>query len=69
MPLSMLGKGGRGCIIRISGSDKVKRHLESLGFIVGADVSVVSEFGGNIIVNVKDTRVAVDRAMACRIFV
>lgn len=69
MPLSMLKVGDRKRILRINGKDETKRFLENLGFVAGSEVTVVSELSGNIIVNVKETRVALDRAMANRIMV
>ena len=69
MPLSMLKVGDRKRILRINGKDETKRFLENLGFVAGSEVAVVSEISGNIIVNVKETRVALDRAMANRIMV
>ena len=64
MPLGMMGTGVKRKIRKISGKDKTKRFLESLGFTPGAEVSIVSELGGNIIVNVKDSRVAIDSELA-----
>ena len=64
MPLIMLGSGVKKRIIKVSGKDKVRRFLESLGFVEGAEVSIVSELAGNMIVNVKDSRVAIDRELA-----
>ena len=69
MPLTMLRNGEKGTIKRITGRGDTKRFLENLGFVVGADVSVVSELEGNVIVNVKDTRVAIGSEMANRIMV
>ncbi len=69
MPLSMVNIGETKNIVKINGRDKTRRFLENLGFVEGADVTVVSEMGGNVIVNVKDTRVALDRSMANRIMV
>lgn len=69
MPLTMLQKGRTSCIRAITGKDDTKRFLESLGFVVGSQVTVVSELGGNLILSVKDTRVAIDKAMAKRIMV
>ena len=54
---------------RITGKDEVRQHLAELGFVVGSDVTVVSEVSGNVIVQVKDSRVALDRTMANRIMV
>lgn len=69
MPLSMMKTGERNTIKKINGRDETKRFLESLGFIVGSSVAVVCETGGNMILNVKDTRIALDKAMATRIIV
>lgn len=69
MPLSMMKTGERSTIKKINGRDETKRFLESLGFIVGSSVAVVCETGGNMILNVKDTRIALDKAMATRIIV
>ena len=69
MPLTMVEIGESVIIKKISGRDDIKRFLESLGFIVGSEVTIVSKFGQNFIINVKDTRVALDQTMAKRIFV
>lgn len=69
MPLSMAGSGKKMVIKQINGKDETKRFLENLGFVTGGDVFVVSEMSGNIIVNVKETRVAISKSMANRILV
>lgn len=69
MPLSMMRSGEKNTIKKINGQDDTKRFLESLGFIVGSTVTVVSEIGGNMILNVKDSRIALDKTMAKRIIV
>ena len=69
MPLTMVQSGVQNMIHEIHGKDETKRFLESLGFVVGGNVTVVSELGGNMIVNVKDTRVAISKSMANRIMV
>lgn len=69
MPLSMMDIGEAREVVSIRGKDEVKRRLHDLGFVEGSEVTVVSHLGGNLIVNVKDTRVALDRAMANRIMV
>ncbi len=69
MPLTMAGIGSENQIKRITGRDDTKRYLESLGFVEGERITVVSELGGNMIVNVKGSRVAIDRGMAVRIMV
>lgn len=68
VPLSFLGSGKTATVQSIKGKDDTKRFLESLGFVEGAEVSVVSELGGNVIVNVKGTRVAISKLMAARIY-
>ena len=69
MPLSMMNIGERGKVVKINGKDETRRFLENLGFVEGAAVTVVSETAGNMIVSVKDARVAIDRSMANRIMV
>lgn len=69
MPLTMAKTGETAVIRRITGKDEVRQHLAELGFVVGAEVTVVSEMAGNLIVQVKDSRVALDRSMANRILV
>lgn len=69
MPLSMSKIGENREIRKITGKDDIRRFLESLGFVIGGSVTVVSETAGNLIINVKNTRVAVSRAMANRIIV
>ncbi len=69
MPLTMASIGSENQIKRITGRDDTKRYLESLGFVEGVRITVVSELGGNMIVNVKGSRVAIDRGMAVRIMV
>ena len=67
MPLSMARPGETVTIRRITGRDEVRRHLAELGFVVDAAVTVVSELAGNLILQVKDSRVAIDKSMASRI--
>ncbi len=69
MPLSLAAAGEDNIIRKVGGSQEMKKHLEDMGFVVGGTVSVISEIGGNLIVNVKDTRVALSREMAGRIMV
>ena len=64
MPLTMLNIGETGEIKRIGGNEETRRFLNNLGFVVGAEVSVVSAIGGNVIVNIKDSRVAINKDMA-----
>ena len=69
MPLTMLNIGETGKIKRIGGNEETRRFLINLGFVVGTEVSVVSAIGGNVIVNIKDSRVAINEDMAKRIMV
>ena len=70
MPLTMAQDGEKNCIKKITGKDEIRLHLANMGFVVGSMVTVVSRgSGGNMILNVKDTRVALDRDMANRIMV
>lgn len=69
MPLSMIQAGEPGRIKRVGGREDTRRFLENLGFVAGAAVTVVSELDGNMIVNIKDSRVAIGKDMANKIFV
>ena len=69
MPLAMTAVGDTNTIRKITGKDEVRQHLAELGFVVGAEVQVVSELGGNMILSIKDSRVALDKTMAMRIMV
>ena len=69
MPLKFSAPGEEQIIKKIGGNHEIKLHLENLGFVVGGRVTVVSEIAGNVIVNVKDTRIAVSREMAQKIMV
>ncbi len=67
MPLTYAAEGENVCIKKISGKDDTIRFLNRLGFIEGEQICIVSRMGGNLIVNVKDTRIAIDSALANRI--
>ena len=67
MPLSMAETGRKIQIRKIGGKDETRRFLESLGFVIGGFVTVVSEINGNLIVKVKDSRVAISKEMANKI--
>lgn len=69
MPLCYAELGEHNTIKKIGGSPEVKKHLENLGFVVGGDVMVVSSLAGNVIVSVKEARVAISEEMARRIMV
>ena len=64
MPLILAAAGETNTIRKVSGNPEVKKHLEDLGFVVGGEVTVVSAIGGNLIVNVKESRIAISREMA-----
>ena len=68
MPLVFAKAGDTVTITRISGKDEIRQHLADLGFVVAAKVLIISQMGGNLIVQVKGSRVALDRSMAGRIF-
>ena len=65
----MASVGDTNTIRKITGRDEVRQHLAELGFVVGAEVTVVSEMGGNMILSIKDSRIALDKTMAMRIMV
>lgn len=69
MPLSMVKEGEPNVIARVGGKEETRRFLENLGFVNGGTVTVVSQVGGNIIVNIKDSRVAIGKDMANKIMV
>ena len=69
MPLALARPGEKNSIKRIGGRGDIKKRLETLGFVVGSPVTVVSEINGNIIVNIKDSRIAISREMADKIMV
>ena len=69
LPLSLADVGVENTIKKIGGTPKVKKHLENLGFVVGGNVSVITAMGGNVIVNVKEARVAISEEMARKIMV
>lgn len=69
MPLSMAKEGEQNIVRRVGGKEDTRRFLENLGIVVGGTVTVISEMGGNLIVNVKDSRVALGRDMANKILI
>lgn len=69
IPLTVAPIGTQSIIRRIGGSEEVKRHLESLGFTVGGTVTVINTLSGSVIVNVKESRVAIGKDMATKIMV
>ena len=69
MPLTMASIGETNTIRKVGGNEETKRFLENLGFVAGAEITVVSAIGGNVIVNIKDSRVAINQDMATHIMV
>ncbi|MGI5874446.1 MAG: FeoA family protein [Bacillota bacterium] len=69
MPLTMANAGEENTILRVGGSPDVRKHLESLGFVAGTNVTVISMISGNVIVSVKESRVAISREMAAKIMI
>ncbi|WP_461819813.1 FeoA family protein [Blautia stercoris] len=69
MPLTMVKTGEANVIRKVGGKEETRRFLENLGFVVGSEVVVVSEISGNLIVNIKDSRVAIGKDMANKIMV
>lgn len=69
MPLTLAAVGEENVIRKVGGSPEIKKHLEDLGFVAGGLITIVSTTGGNLIVNVKESRVAISREMANKIMV
>ena len=69
MPLSMVRAGESGLIQRVGGKEETKRFLENLGFVPGSNVTLISENQGNVIVHVKEARIAISKEMANKIMV
>lgn len=69
MPLTLAQTGEENIIKNIGGKREVRAHLENLGFVVGAAVSVINTIGGNVIVNVKESRIAISKEMAQKIMI
>lgn len=69
MPLTLCPQGEGNIIKKVGGKPETKKFLESLGFVAGAEVRIVSTMAGNLIVNIKESRVAVSKEMACKIMV
>lgn len=69
MPLNLANVGEVNIIKKIGGKPEVKKHLENLGFVVGGNVQVVNALGGNVIVNVKESRIAISQEMAQKIMI
>lgn len=69
MPLALANIGEENIVRKVSGSPEVRKHLEDLGFVAGGPVTVVSALGGNIIVKVKESRIAISEEMARKIMI
>ncbi len=69
MPLTMANTGEENIIKKVGGNPDTRKFLENLGFVAGGTVTVISEISGNVIVNVKNSRVAVSKEMACKIMI
>ncbi len=69
MPLTLAPEGEEQVIRRIGGKPDVRKHLENLGFVVGSPVMVITSLGGNVIVSIKESRVAISREMAQKIMI
>ena len=69
MPLTMAEPGAQNSVKRVGVQAQTRQFLENLGFVPGTDVTVITEIGGNVIVNVRESRVAISREMAAKIMV
>lgn len=69
MPLTLATVGEKNTILKVGGRPDVKKHLENLGFVAGGSVTVITTMGGNVIVNVKEARVAISKEMAQKIMI
>ena len=69
MPLTFSSIGNTSTIKKITGKPEVKKHLESLGFVPGSSVTVIAAVGGNVIVNIKEARIAISKEMAQKIMI
>ena len=69
MPLSFANIGEENLIRKVGGGSETKRHLENLGFVPGGSVTIINAIGGNLIVNVKDSRIAISKEMAQKIMI
>lgn len=69
MPLTLANIGEENVIRKVGGKPEVRKHLENLGFVAGSNVTVITMLGGNVIVNVKEARVAISKEMAQKIMI
>jgi ferrous iron transport protein A len=69
MPLTLAAAGEQNIIKKVGGKPEVRQHLENLGFVAGGNVTVITTIGGNVIVNIKEARVAISKEMAGKIMI
>ena len=69
MPLTMATVGESNCIRKITGKDEIRQHLAELGFVIGANVTVLSQLGGNMILSIKGSRIGLDKTVTSRIMI
>lgn len=69
MPLTMVGIGNEVIVSRIAGKPEIKKHLENLGFVSGSKVKIIAEVQGDLIVNIKESRIAISKDMANKIII
>ena len=69
MPLALADAGEENIVKKVGGNPELKQHLKNLGFVVGAAVTVITSMGGNVIVNIKESRVAISSEMAMKIMI
>ena len=69
LPLTLSSPGTQATVLKVGGNPELKKHLEDLGFVGGGTVEVISETAGNLVVNVKGTRIAISKELASRIMV
>ncbi len=69
MPLSFANVGEESIIKKISGTPEIRKHLEDLGFVVGATITIINTLDGNVIVNIKESRIAISEEMARKIMI
>ncbi len=69
IPLSVAGSGEDAVVKKVGGKPEVRKHLENLGFVAGSNIRIITEQNGNIIVKVKESRIAISKEMACKIYI
>ncbi|MGN0458017.1 MAG: ferrous iron transport protein A [Eubacterium sp.] len=69
IPLTVVGIGEEAIVKKVGGKPEIRRHLENLGFVIGSGLTVICQQNGNIIVKIKESRIAISKEMACKIYV